>query len=302
MGNLFSAAVSTDGVALHPHPRARPRTSTCQPPSSRASPWIRTAGSNAGTASFANIAIGAPVTTTLTPQAPANPCPSPVDLYRHRQPQSPRGTPPRLRPPVSPWTAPAPASPRGRGAPTRSTTSTSPSRAMRALAAQVVDPGRLAGRRPGGDHDAGQRVAHRALLRGDPQSGGVGHHLVAVLRRDSWTAPAPGDAHGDVAGLRGDRGLRRHQSRPAQQFFTTETSPDDVNWTPVLGSTQAIPMGTTYLAGLAATGGPTGPPRRWSTTTSPWPPITNPPASICPDDFTCSDEGHQHPGQATSST
>ena len=38
-----------------------------------------------------------------------------------------------------------------------------------------------------------------------------------------------------------------------QTFFSALTSTDGVNWTPVLGSTQAINMGTNYLAGLAAT-------------------------------------------------
>ena len=55
------------------------------------------------------------------------------------------------------------------------------------------------------------------------------------------------------------------------QFFSTLTSADGVNWTPVLGSTQAIHMGTTYLAGMAATPARPGSPRRSSTTPSPWP-------------------------------
>ncbi len=78
---------------------------------------------------------------------------------------------------------------------------------------------------------------------------------------------------------------------PPQQFFSTETSPDGVNWTPVLGSTQNIPMGTTYLAGMAAdaVSPRVAPPVVYNGVTIAA--ATTAPPGICPQNFTCSDIG-----------
>ena len=77
---------------------------------------------------------------------------------------------------------------------------------------------------------------------------------------------------------------------PARQFFSTETSSDGVNWTPVLGSSQAVPMGTSYLAGMAATADSprVTPPVVFNAVTLA---TDTAPPTICPDDFTCSDIG-----------
>ena len=76
-----------------------------------------------------------------------------------------------------------------------------------------------------------------------------------------------------------------------QTFLSTLTSTDGVTWTPVLGSTQAISLGTNYLAGLAATANsprvtvPVVLNNVTLTATSAQPP------GICPSGYTCDDIG-----------
>jgi hypothetical protein len=64
-----------------------------------------------------------------------------------------------------------------------------------------------------------------------------------------------------------------------------------VNWTPVLGSTQVIDMGTSYLAGLAATANSprVAPPVVYNSVTLTA--AASQPPGICPSGFTCADIG-----------
>ena len=71
----------------------------------------------------------------------------------------------------------------------------------------------------------------------------------------------------------------------------TFTSADGVTWTPVLGSTQVLPFGSTYLAGLAASSGVNG-------TTVPvvfdhlaLAAVTTAPPGVCPTGWSCADIG-----------
>ena len=75
------------------------------------------------------------------------------------------------------------------------------------------------------------------------------------------------------------------------QSFTTLTSPDGVTWTPVLGSTQNIPMGTSYLAGMAAdaVAARVTPAVVYNAVTLA--PTTTQPAGVCPTGFSCADIG-----------
>src|SRR6516165_2233708 len=75
VGNLFSAGVSTDGVHYTLIPGS---TADVDMPATTLQCLAVDSGSstNSGTASFTNISVGGPVTTTMTPQAPANPCPT----------------------------------------------------------------------------------------------------------------------------------------------------------------------------------------------------------------------------------
>jgi hypothetical protein len=76
-----------------------------------------------------------------------------------------------------------------------------------------------------------------------------------------------------------------------QTFFSTMTSTDGNTWTPVLGSTVAIDMGTSYLAGMAATANAprVAPPVAYNNVTLTA--ASSQPPGICPDGFTCSDVG-----------
>jgi len=81
---------------------------------------------------------------------------------------------------------------------------------------------------------------------------------------------------------------------PAVTYFSTLTSPDGTSWTPVLGSTVAIDMGTgNYLAGMAATSTvnrATVPVAYNAVTIAP---VTERPPGICSPDFTCGDIGNE---------
>ncbi|HUD17188.1 MAG TPA: PQQ-binding-like beta-propeller repeat protein, partial [Acidimicrobiales bacterium] len=75
VGNLFSAGVSTDGVHYTLIPGS---TADVDLPATTLQGLAVDSGSstNTGTASFANIAVGGPISITMTPQTPADPCPN----------------------------------------------------------------------------------------------------------------------------------------------------------------------------------------------------------------------------------
>ncbi len=88
VGNLFSTGVSTDGVHYTLIPGS---TVDIDMPATTMQGIAVDSGAtaNTGTASFTNLAIGAPVTTTLIPQAPANPCPTAWTCTDVGQPEPP---------------------------------------------------------------------------------------------------------------------------------------------------------------------------------------------------------------------
>src|SRR5260221_407219 len=73
-GNLFSTGFSTDGVNYQLIPGT---TTDLDMPATTLQGIAVDSGSstNTGTASFSNISVGNPITTTMTPQPPADPCP-----------------------------------------------------------------------------------------------------------------------------------------------------------------------------------------------------------------------------------
>ncbi len=79
---------------------------------------------------------------------------------------------------------------------------------------------------------------------------------------------------------------------PPATYFTTLTSTDGTTWTPVLGSAAAIDMGTgKYLAGLVATSGSPGVTTPATFTGATVGAVTTPPATACPNGFSCGDIG-----------
>ncbi len=287
VGNLFSTGLSTDGV----HYTLIPGTTADidMPATTLQGIAMASGGTNTtGTASFTNLAIGAPVTTVLTPQAPANPCPSS-------------------------WTC----TDIGNPSPPGNTTSTS--------ATSFTLDGSGTGIGTGGTdsfHYVYQSVSGNEALSAQvvTQSGSPATSQEGIMMRANASATAPyyailfhpgGSATVQWRYYDGFNDGTVTQAlpsvtspayvqivsyddtalSPAQQFFTAETSPDDVNWTPVLGSTQAIPMGTTFTAGLAADAeaARVTPPVVYNDISLAA--VTTPPASICPTGFTCSDIG-----------
>jgi len=75
-------------------------------------------------------------------------------------------------------------------------------------------------------------------------------------------------------------------------YFSALTSPDGVTWTPVLGSTVALDMGTgSYLAGLVATAGATGVTTPATFNSPALAAVSTPPPSACPAGWTCAPIG-----------
>jgi hypothetical protein len=82
------------------------------------------------------------------------------------------------------------------------------------------------------------------------------------------------------------------RASPPATYFTTLTSTDGTTWTPVLGSAVAIDMGTgNYLAGLVATSGTSGVTTPATFTGATVGAVTTPPATACPNGFSCGDIG-----------
>ena len=78
---------------------------------------------------------------------------------------------------------------------------------------------------------------------------------------------------------------------PARTFFSTLTSTDGMTWKPVLGSTAAIDMGTSYLSGLAATAAAPRVTPAVSYDAVAMTAASSQPPGICPTGFSCDDIG-----------
>ena len=242
---------------------------------------------NTGTASFANLAIGAPVTTTLTPQAPADPCPTSWTCTDVGSPNPPGDTTS-----TSPTTFTLDGTGTGIGGSSDSFHYVyQPTSGNEALSAQVVtQPGSPATAQEGimMRANASTTSPYYAVLFKPGGSATISWRYYDGVTDGNSTLPLPqvtSPAYVEIVSYE-DTAVS-----PAEQFFSTETSSDGVNWTPVLGSSQAIPMGSNYLAGMAATADSprVTPPVVFNAVTLA--PATSTPPNICPQDFTCSDIG-----------
>jgi hypothetical protein len=79
--------------------------------------------------------------------------------------------------------------------------------------------------------------------------------------------------------------------KPPRMFVAAMTSTDGVRWAPVLGSTVPMAFGSSYLAGLAATGGGPGLATSAMFDRVAVNPVTAPPPGICPAGWSCTDVG-----------
>jgi outer membrane protein assembly factor BamB len=286
VGNLFSAGVSTDGVHYTLIPGS---TADVDMPATTLQGLAVDSGAtkNAGTASFSNLAVGGPITTTMTPQAPAHPCPSSWTCTDVGNPNPPGDT-------IS--SSPASFTLDGTGIGIGGGSDSfhyvyQPVSGDETLSAQVVT-------QPGSPATAQEGIMMRAnasptspdyaVLFNPGKSATISWRYYDGVVDGTTTLPLPGvtsPSYVEIVSYT-DTSLS-----PPEQFFSTETSTDGVNWTPVLGSTQVIPMGSNYLAGMAAdaVSPRVAPPVVYNGVT-----ITSgatPPAGICPGDFTCTDIG-----------
>jgi hypothetical protein len=284
-GNMFSTGYSTDGVHYQLIPGT---TADIDMPATALQGLAVDSGSstNTGTASFSNLSVGNPVTTTMTPQPPTDPCPGSWTCSDIGSPNPPGDT-----------TSSGPGSLTLDGTGTGITLGTTDSfhyvyqqvSGNQTLSAQVVT-------QPGAPATAQEGIMMRA-------STSITSPYYAVLLKPGGSATIQWRAYDGVPNRTGTLALKSVTS-PAyveivrwqdttlnQTFFSTLTSPDGSTWTPVLGSTVAIGMGSSFLAGMAATAGAARvtPPVVYNgvslTAASLQPP------GICPSSFTCADVG-----------
>jgi outer membrane protein assembly factor BamB len=286
-GNLFSAGESTDGVHFTLIPGT---TVDIDMPATTLQGLAVDSGSstNTGTASFANLAIGAPVTTTMTPQSPTHPCPTSWTCTDVASPNPPGDTTTN-----SPSSFTLYGTGTGIGGSSDSFHFVSkPISGNQALSAQVVTQTGSPTTSQEGimmRANASPTSPYYAVLFKPGGAATVSWRYYDGVVDGNTTLPLPSITSPAYVKI---VSFTNTSLSPPQQFFSAETSPDGTNWTPVLGSTQAIPMGTSYLAGMAADAvSPRVTPAvvyNAVTIAS----ETTPPAGICPSSFTCADIGN----------
>jgi len=246
------------------------------------------ASTNTGTASFSNLAFGVPLTTTMTPQPPAHPCPAPWTCADVGNPNPPGDT-------IAGSAA---------GSYTLNGTGTG-------VTLAAADSFHYAYQQVSGNQTLSAQVVTQA---GSPAAAQEG---IMMRASASPTAPYysitlnPGGAatiqwrsYDGVPNRSGHLALpsvtspayveivRWQDTTLNQTYFSALTSADGANWTPALGSTQAIDMGAgAYLAGLAATANSprVAPPVAYNAVTLTA--ASSQPPGICPSGYTCADVG-----------
>jgi hypothetical protein len=295
VGNVFSAGVSTDGVHYSLIPGS---TAYVDLPSTTLEGLAVDSGSptHASTASFADLDIGARITAAMRPKGPANPCPKRWTCTDIGSPN-----------PVGDSTSSSPTSFTldGTGTDIGPTTDTDNS----------SDSFHYLYRSVSGNKTISARVITQAGTTPTAQEGIMMRAnssptapYYAVLFNPRGSATVSWRYHDGLADPTGTIAMpstkspayveitRYQETRLGSPniFFTAETSPNGKKWSPVLGSTQAIPMGKTYLAGMAADAG--------SPEVIPAPVVfkavtlkvaSKLPAGICPRTFTCLDIGNE---------
>jgi hypothetical protein len=288
-GNQFSAGISTDGTNYQLIPGTT--TSVVLPTTTMQGLAIGSgSGANTGTASFANLTVGAALSTTLMPPAPADPCPSPWTCAGIGNPVLTGDTT------ASGASLTLAGAGTGFGGPSDSVHYVYQSvTGNQAISAQVVTQSGA----PVKAQD-GLMMRANASMTAPMYSAFLNPGGSATIQwrffdgvKTSRTIPLTGTTSPAYLEI-----VRYQDTRftPPATFFSTLTSTDGTTWTPVLGSTIAIDMGSgPYLAGLAATAA--------STTATPTAtfnsvainPTNTPPPGICPQGFTCGDIGTGHP-------
>ena len=285
VGNLFTAAISSDGVQFQRVPGS---TVDMELPSITLQGLAVSSGSstNTGSASYGNSAAGGAVTTALSPPPPADACPAPWSCTDLGNPAPIGDTT------ASGSTVNVAGAGTGFGGTSDALHYTYQAETSdTTISAQVLTaPG------ANGATQDGLMMRASTLPTAPMYSVSLNPGASATVRwrvydgiKKSDTIPLPSStspAYLEIARYTDTR------FSPPVTFFSTMTSTDGVSWSPVLGSTVAIDMGSNgYLAGVAATSGANGATTAASfnnvqiAATSPVPP------GICPAGFTCSDIG-----------
>lgn len=286
-GNLLNAGVSTDGTHYTLIPGS---TADLDLPTTTVQGLAVASGSatQTGQATFTSTSAGAKVTTTMTPPPPADPCPAGWTCTDLGNPATPGDT-------------------TGSGGTlTLQGTGTGTGKVPSDQAHYVYQT-------VSGNASVSAQVTTAAGASSTTQDG------LMMRESTSPTAPMysvyinPGGSSATITWRLYDGIANKHEislpsvtspaylqivrwndtnASPPATYFTTLTSTDGTTWTPVLGSAVAINMGTgSYLAGLAATSGNAGvtTPATFSGATVGA--VTSPPATACPNGFTCGDIG-----------
>jgi outer membrane protein assembly factor BamB len=285
-GNLLSTAYSPDGVNWHLIPGT---TADMDLPATTLDGLAVDSGSstNSGTASFGNLQIGQPLTTIPSTQAPINNCPASWACTDIGNPNPPGNT-----------TTSGPGTYTLYGTGTGITTGANdsfhyvyqPVSGNQTLSGQVVT-------QPKQPTTAQEGLMMRANT--SPTS----PYYAVLLSPGGGAATLQWRTYDGVPNRTGTLALPSVTS-PANieivrwqdttlnlTYFSTLTSTDGTHWTPVLGSTQVINMGTNYLAGMAATANsprvtvPVVYNNMTVTATASQPP------GVCPSSYTCTDIG-----------
>ena len=284
-GNIFSAGVSTDGTNYTLIPGSSVGVDL---PTTTMQGIAVASGSSTlyGTASFSNITAGAPVTTTMAAPAPADLCPAG-------------------------WTC----ADLGNPSPPGDTTGSGGS-------LNLAGTGTGFGGSSDSVHYAYQSVSGNESISAQvtTQSGAPAKTQDGLMMRASASPTAPmysvylNPGGSATIQWRVNDGIKyahnipltsvtspayleivRYQdasTSPAVTYFSALTSADGTTWTPVLGSSVALDMGSgSYLAGLAATTGTTGATTPATFASVSLAAVTTPPQNTCPGGFTCADIG-----------
>jgi outer membrane protein assembly factor BamB len=285
-GNLFSAGVSADGT----HYTLIPGSTADVDLTTATMQGIVVASGSAtltGQATFTGTSVGAKVTTTMTPPPPADPCPTG-------------------------WTCTDLGNPSPQGDTTGSGGSLTLQGAGGGFGEVASDSAHYVYQTVSGNASVSAQVATTAGASSSAQDGLMMRESTAptapmysVFLNPGGSATVEWRLHDGIkyehkipltsvtspAYLEIVRWDDTNASPPAT-YFTTLTSTDGTTWTPVLGSAVAIDMGTgSYLAGLAATSGSAGVTTPATFTAATVGAVTTPPATACPNGFSCGDVG-----------
>jgi outer membrane protein assembly factor BamB len=284
-GNLFSAGVSTDGTN---YTQIAGSTADLDLPTTTMQGLAVDSGSSTstGTATFSNINVGSPVSITMAPPAPTDPCPSGwtcADLGNPTPPGDTTGS-------GSSLTLAGTGSGFGGSSDSVHYVYQSVS-GNESISAQVTTQSGASAKTQDGLMMRASASPTAPMYSVYLNPGGSATIKWRVIDGVAYAHTIPLTSVTSPAYLEIVRWQDNNASPPGT-YFTTLTSTDGNTWTPILGSAVPINMGSgSYLAGLAATSGTPG-----ATTTATFgninvAAVSSPSASACPTGFTCGDIG-----------